>query len=239
MTQALMQATGLNKAFGAVVIAENISFEVPEGEVVGIIGPNGAGKTTLFGLLAGTVPLDSGQIVFAGRDVTPLPSHHRARLGIARTYQIPRPFTHMTVRENLRVAALFAGQLEEAECDEWVDEVLAFTGLARESDLLAGRLPLLGRKRHELARALATRPNLLLIDEVAAGLTDAEVDDFIDLVARIKGAGITVIWIEHVMKTMLRATDRLLALAGGQIIAEGRPEEVIKAPEVQRVYLGA
>lgn len=239
MTQALMQATGLNKAFGAVVIAENISFEVPEGEVVGIIGPNGAGKTTLFGLLAGTVPLDSGQIVFAGRDVTPLPSHHRARLGIARTYQIPRPFTHMTVRENLRVAALFAGQLEEAECAEWVDEVLAFTGLARESDLLAGRLPLLGRKRHELARALATRPNLLLIDEVAAGLTDAEVDDFIDLVARIKGAGITVIWIEHVMKTMLRATDRLLALAGGQIIAEGRPEEVIKAPEVQRVYLGA
>ncbi|KPQ22153.1 MAG: branched-chain amino acid transport system ATP-binding protein [Rhodobacteraceae bacterium HLUCCA24] len=239
MTQALMQATGLNKAFGAVVIAENISFEVPEGEVVGIIGPNGAGKTTLFGLLAGTVPLDSGQIVFAGRDVTPLPSHHRARLGIARTYQVPRPFTHMTVRENLRVAALFAGQLEEAECDEWVDEVLAFTGLARESDLLAGRLPLLGRKRHELARALATRPNLLLIDEVAAGLTDAEVDDFIDLVARIKGAGITVIWIEHVMKTMLRATDRLLALAGGQIIAEGRPEEVIKAPEVQRVYLGA
>ncbi|MFN6979702.1 MAG: ATP-binding cassette domain-containing protein, partial [Gemmobacter sp.] len=136
---ALLQARGLNKAFGAVRIAEDISFDVPEGEVVGIIGPNGAGKTTLFGLLAGTVPLDSGQILFAGRDVTPLPTHRRARLGIVRTYQIPRPFTHMTVRENLAVAAVFAGQLEEAESGEWVDEVLAFTGLVRERDMLAGK----------------------------------------------------------------------------------------------------
>ena len=235
----LLRARGLTKAYGAVRIADNIDFDIPEGEVVGIIGPNGAGKTTLFGLLAGTVPLDSGSILFAGRDVTPLPTHRRAVLGIARTYQIPRPFTHMTVRENLRVASLFAGQLEEAECDEWVTEVLAFTGLADSRDLLAGRLSLLGRKRHELARALATRPSLLLIDEVAAGLTDAEVDEFIALVARIKGAGITVVWIEHVMKTMLRATDRLLALSGGRIIAQGRPDEVLKAPEVQRVYLGA
>lgn len=235
----LLEAIGLNKAFGAVRIADEISFEVPEGEVVGIIGPNGAGKTTLFGLLAGTIPLDSGQIRFGARDVTDLPTHDRARMGIARTYQIPRPFTHMSVRENLRVAALFAGQLEPAECDEWVAQVLGFTGLARDGDMLAGRLPLLGRKRHELARALATRPSLLLIDEVAAGLTDAEVDEFIDLVARIKGAGITVIWIEHVMKTMLRATDRLLALSGGHIIAQGAPDHVINTPEVQRVYLGA
>lgn len=235
----LLSATGLNKAYGAVRIAEDISFDVPEGEVVGIIGPNGAGKTTLFGLLAGTVPLDGGRIHFGGRDVTALPTHDRARLGIARTYQIPRPFTHMTVRENLRVASLFAGQLELAECDEWVAQVLEFTGLLSESDMLAGRLPLLGRKRHELARALATRPSLLLIDEVAAGLTDAEVDEFIDLVARIKAAGITVVWIEHVMKTMLRATDRLLALSGGHIVAQGPPDHVINTPEVQRVYLGA
>lgn len=235
----LLNASGLNKAFGAVQIAQNISFDIPEGEVVGIIGPNGAGKTTLFGLLAGTLPLDGGRISFGGRDVTDLPTHDRARLGIARTYQIPRPFAHMTVRENLRVAALFAGQLEPAECDDWVMQVLSFSGLEREVDMLAGRLSLLGRKRHELARALATRPSLLLIDEVAAGLTDAEVDDFIDLVARIKGAGITVVWIEHVMKTMLRATDRLLALSGGHIIAEGAPDRVINTPEVQRVYLGA
>ena len=235
----LLSATGLNKAYGAVRIAEDISFDVPEGEVVGIIGPNGAGKTTLFGLLAGTVPLDGGRIYFGGRDVTALPTHDRARLGIARTYQIPRPFTHMSVRENLRVAALFAGQLELAECDEWVTQVLEFTGLVGERDMLAGRLPLLGRKRHELARALATRPSLLLIDEVAAGLTDAEVDEFIDLVARIKAAGMTVVWIEHVMKTMLRATDRLLALSGGHIVAQGPPDHVINTPEVQRVYLGA
>ena len=235
----LLTAIGLNKAYGAVRIAEDVSFDVPEGEVVGIIGPNGAGKTTLFGLLAGTVPLDRGEIHFGGRDVTDLPTHDRARLGIARTYQVPRPFTHMTVRENLRVASLFAGQLELAECDEWVIQVLEFTGLAQDSDTLAGRLSLLGRKRHELARALATRPSLLLIDEVAAGLTDAEVDEFIDLVARIKGAGITVVWIEHVMKTMLRATDRLMALSGGHIIAQGPPDHVINTPEVQRVYLGA
>ncbi|GAB5511279.1 MAG: ABC transporter ATP-binding protein [Hyphomicrobiales bacterium] len=234
----LLSTRNLNKAFGAVRIADDIGFDVNEGEVLGIIGPNGAGKTTLFGLLAGTIGLDSGQILYNGRDVTALPTHHRARLGIARTYQVPRPFTHMTVRENLRVASLFAGQLEESEADEWVDEVLDFTGLIKERELLAGRLSLLGRKRHELARALATRPGLLLIDEVAAGLTDAEVDAFIDLVARIRGAGITVIWIEHVMKTMLRATDRLMALAGGKIIAEGHPEEVIRAPEVKRVYLG-
>lgn len=239
MANVLMRVEGLNKSFGAVAIAENISFDIVEGEVVGIIGPNGAGKTTLFGLLAGTVALDSGNIAFAGRDVTSLPTHDRARLGIARTYQIPRPFTHMTVRENLRVAALFAGQLEQAECDEWVNQVLEFTGLQKEHTMLAGRLSLLGRKRHELARALATRPSLLLIDEVAAGLTDAEVDDFIELVARIKRAGITVVWIEHVMKTMLRATDRLMALSGGRIIAQGPPDHVIKTPEVQRVYLGA
>ena len=140
----LMKATGLNKAFGLVRIADNISFDIPEGEVVGIIGPNGAGKTTLFGLLAGTIPLDKGRIIFGGRDVTDLPTHDRARLGIARTYQVPRPFTHMTVRENLRVAALFAGQLEPAECDEWVTQVLRFSGLDREGETLAGRLSLLG-----------------------------------------------------------------------------------------------
>lgn len=135
MASVLMRTEGLNKAFGAVSIADNISFDIVEGEVVGIIGPNGAGKTTLFGLLAGTVALDSGTIAFAGRDVTHLPTHDRARLGIARTYQIPRPFTHMTVRENLRVAALFAGQLEQAECDEWVDQVLEFTGLKKEHSM--------------------------------------------------------------------------------------------------------
>ena len=236
---ALLVVENLQKAFGAVRIASGISFSVEDGETVGIIGPNGAGKTTLFGLLAGTVPLDGGRIAYASVDISSLPTYERARLGIARTYQIPRPFTHMTVAENLRVAALFGGDLVEAECDDWIDRILDFTGLSAERETLAGRLSLLGRKRHELARALATRPSLLLIDEVAAGLTDAEVEDFIALVGRIKDAGITVVWIEHVMKTMLRATDRLIALAGGVIIADGSPQAVINSPEVRRVYLGA
>ncbi|USJ28495.1 ABC transporter ATP-binding protein [Ensifer adhaerens] len=238
MSSALLVADNLHKAFGAVRVADDISFSINAGEVVGIIGPNGAGKTTLFGLLAGTVPLDRGSIHFGGKDITRLPTHQRAQLGIGRTYQIPRPFTHMTVSENLRVAALFGGGLEEAECDEWVKQVLDFTGLSRDSRTLAGRLSLLARKRHELARALATRPSLLLVDEVAAGLTDAEVDDFIALIRRVKNAGITVVWIEHVMKTMLAATDRLIAVAGGKILASGQPKEVIQSREVRRVYLG-
>ncbi len=239
MAAPLLSVTGLKKAFGAVTIADDIAFDVQEGEVVGIIGPNGAGKTTLFGLLAGTIGLDAGAITFGKHDVTALPTFERARLGIARTYQVPRPFTHMTVADNLRVAALFGGGLEEAECPDWVQQILEFTGLAKERNTLAGRLSLLARKRHELARALATRPSLLLIDEVAAGLTDAEVDEFIALVRRIKTAGITVVWIEHVMKTMLAATDRLMALAGGKIVASGLPRDVIQSREVRRVYLGA
>ncbi|MEM9220802.1 MAG: ABC transporter ATP-binding protein [Pseudomonadota bacterium] len=239
MNEPLLRATNLSKSFGAVVVAQDMSFDVAEGEVLGIIGPNGAGKTTLFGLLAGSVPLDGGQISYGGNDISAYPTFERARLGIARTYQIPRPFTHMTVAQNLRVAALFGGDLEDAECDDWIARILEFTGLEKERDTLAGRLPLLGRKRHELARALSSRPSLLLIDEVAAGLTDAEVEDFIALVARIKDGGITVVWIEHVMKTMLRATDRLMALAGGAIIAEGPPQAVIRSEEVRRVYLGA
>lgn len=238
MSTALLAAENLYKSFGAVRVADDISFTVNAGEVVGIIGPNGAGKTTLFGLLAGTVPLDAGAIHFGGKNITRLPTHERARMGVARTYQIPRPFTHMTVSENLRVAALFGGGLEDAECDEWITQVLEFTGLNRDRDTLAGRLSLLARKRHELARALATRPNILLVDEVAAGLTDAEVDDFIGLIRKVKNAGITVVWIEHVMKTMLAATDRLIAVAGGKIIASGLPKEVIQSREVRRVYLG-
>ena len=143
----LMRVANLNKAFGLVRIADDISFVIPEGEVVGIIGPNGAGKTTLFGMLSGSVAIDSGKILFAGRDVTDLPTHDRARLGIARTYQVPRPFTHMTVGDNLRVAALFAGQLEESECDEWVTQVLEFTGLARPRGLGARRGARLGPER--------------------------------------------------------------------------------------------
>ncbi len=235
----LLSVRGLTKSFGALHVTRDVSFDVEDGEILGVIGPNGAGKTTLFGLLAGNLAHSAGTIVFRDRDVTATPSFARARLGIGRTYQIPRPFTHMTVFENLRAAARFGGGLTEAESLAWIPKVLAMTGLRSDSETLAGRLPLLMRKRHELARALAMRPKLLLIDEVAAGLTDPEVNAFIALVASIRKSGVTIVWIEHVMKTMLTATDRLLALESGAVLAIGPPKDVIGRPEVRKVYLGA
>ena len=239
MAGVVLTVRGLSKAFGALVVADDIGFEVEEGEILGIIGPNGAGKTTLFSLLSGTLPIDAGAIAFNDVDISYVPAQARVRLGLARTYQVPRPFTHMTVFDNLKVAGMFGGGLEESECPEWIDQVLALTEMSETRATLAGRLPLLQRKRLELARALATRPSLILIDEVGAGLTDMENEMLIRLVREISLAGITVIWIEHVMKTMLGATDRLLALAGGQVIGIGPPRDVLDSPEVRRVYLGA
>ncbi len=238
MAEMILNVDCISKSFGALCVADEISFQVYSGEVVGIIGPNGAGKTTLFGLLSGSVALDGGTIELKGKDITNVPAYKRARVGLARTYQVPKPFTHMTVDENLEVAALFGGGLEREECSDWISQVVELTGLEDVRWKLAGRLPLLSRKRHELARALATRPNIILVDEVAAGLTDAEVDEFISLIHAVRDSGITVIWIEHVMKTMLSATDRLLALAGGQIISSGSPTDVVESKEVRRVYLG-
>ena len=234
----ILEARALSKSFGAIHVATDIDFNVAEGEILGVIGPNGAGKTSLFGMLSGHVVPSAGQVVFRGQDITSLVTHDRARLGIARTFQVPRPFGQMTVFDNLRVAATFAGGLEGADATSWIEKTLATTGLTRYSDTLAGRLPLLVRKRHELARALAMRPKLLLIDEVAAGLTESEVSEFIDLVRRIRATGTTVVWIEHVIRTMLTATDRLMALAGGKVLAIGAPHDVIQLPQVKRVYLG-
>lgn len=235
----LLSVRNLAKSFGALQVTNDVSFDVGAGEIVGIIGPNGAGKTTLFGLLAGNVAPSAGKVEFAGEDITSMPAHDRARRGLARTFQVPRPFGHMTVFENLKVAARFAGGLSEGEADAWVDRVLAMTGMSSHADQPAGRLPLLMRKRHELARALAMKPRLMLVDEVAAGLTDQEVNQFIQLVQSIRKSGVTVLWIEHVMKTMLTATDRLLALHSGRVLAGGKPQEVFNHPDVRRVYLGA
>lgn len=234
----ILQVHSLSKSFGAIQVANNLSFSVNEGEILGIIGPNGAGKTTLFGMLSGHIDPSNGQILFQGEDISGSPTHERARKGIARTYQIPRPFGQMTVFDNLRVAAIFAGGLSGLEATEWIERTLATTGLSRFSDSLAGKLPLLVRKRHELARALAMRPKLLLIDEVSAGLTEQEVTEFIEIVKRIRNMGVTIIWIEHVIRTMVSATDRLMALANGEVLAIGIPKTVINLPEVKRVYLG-
>lgn len=235
---ALLEVRGLSKSFGAVAVASQVSFDVQEGEILGVIGPNGAGKTTLFGMLSGHVTPSEGRVAFRQEDITALPPHERARKGIARTYQVPRPFGQMSVFDNLRVAATFAGGMTANAVAEWIERTLAITGLTRYADTPAGRLPLLVRKRHELARALAMKPRLLLIDEVAAGLTEQEVNEFIELVRRLRAMGITIVWIEHVIRTMLTATDRLMALAGGQVLALGEPDKVIQMPEVRRVYLG-
>jgi branched-chain amino acid transport system ATP-binding protein len=235
----LLSVSNLSKAFGALQVASKVTFDVQQGEILGVIGPNGAGKTTLFGLLAGNLAANDGRIAFEGADITALPAHRRARLGIARTYQVPRPFGHMTVLENLMTAARFGGGLGQDAAALWVEQILALTGMQHDADVLAGRLSLIIRKRHELARALAMKPKLLLIDEVAAGLTDDEVAQFIHLVERIRRSGVTIVWIEHVMKTMLTATDRLMALHSGRLLAMGKAADVIDMPEVRRVYLGA
>jgi branched-chain amino acid transport system ATP-binding protein len=235
----ILSVRDVSRAFGALKATDAVSFDVVEGEILGVIGPNGAGKTTLFALLAGQLEPDAGRLDFRGLDITRLPAHERAKAGIARTYQVPRPFTHMTVYDNLKVAAMFSGGMEEDEAAAWVERVLAMTGLQRVGTVLAGRMSLLMRKRHELARALAARPRLLLVDEVAAGLTNREVDEFIELIGTVRGMGVTVVWIEHVMRTMLTATDRLIALASGRVLAIGKPADVFSAPEVRRVYLGA
>jgi len=235
----ILEVTNLTKSFGALTVAKDVSFHVSEGEVLGVIGPNGAGKTTLFGMLSGHIKPSSGMVRFCGKDITTAPPHRRARLGIGRTYQVPKPFGQMTVEQNLRVAATFAGQMDQRSVDHWVGETLALTGLSAHAGMLAGSLPLLVRKRHELARALAMRPRLLLIDEVAAGLTEEEVSAFISMVKSVRSLGIAVVWIEHVIRTMLTATDRLMVLAGGEIVADGNPDKVMALPETRRIYLGA
>ncbi len=238
MPEPVLLVANLRHRFGALKVTDDVSFTVERGEILGVIGPNGAGKTTLFALLAGNMPPADGRILFEGVDVTMLPLHKRTRAGIARTHQVPRPFSHMSVFDNLRVAGLFGGSLSSRDTHDHVRAVLAATSLERVASTRAGALPLLLRKRLELARALATRPKLLLIDEIAAGLTDPEVEDFIGLVETIRAGGIAVVWIEHVLRTMRRAADRVLALSNGAVLAIGTADEVLNAPAVRRGYLG-
>jgi branched-chain amino acid transport system ATP-binding protein len=211
---------------------------VQEGETLGVLGPNGAGKTTLFNLISGEVRADGGAVFFAGEEVTHLPPHRRCRAGIGRSYQIPQPFGAMTVFENLLVAATFGGNSSErAACGRCV-EVLEESGLARQANRPAGELTLLDRKRLELARALATRPKLLLLDEIAGGLTEAESAELVAEIRAIRARGVTMIWIEHVVHALLAVADRLFVMNTGQKLAEGAPQAVMADPAVQRVYMG-
>jgi len=228
----------VTKRFGRVVIAEDLSFSVGAGDTVGIVGPNGAGKTSLFGLISGDLSPGAGQVKFAGRNVTRLDSAARCRLGIGRTYQVPRPFTGMTVFENVLVAAQQGGGLRRKASYAAAADALERTGMTGEANLQAGRLGLLQRKRIEIARALATRPTLLLLDEVAGGLTDPEVTVLVEIVRGINSEGIAVIWIEHVVRALTSLVSRLTCLYGGQFVGDGDPASVLANPRVREIYLG-
>ncbi|HUC59345.1 MAG TPA: ABC transporter ATP-binding protein [Streptosporangiaceae bacterium] len=234
----LLELDCVTKRFGRVVIAEDLSFAIRPGDVVGIVGPNGAGKTSLFGLISGDLAVDSGQVRFAGRTVTKLDPAARCRLGIGRTYQVPRPFADMTVFENLLVAAQQGGGMHRRASYVAAEQALERTGMSGHANAPAARLGLLQRKRLELARALATQPTLLLLDEVAGGLTDPEVAQLVEIVRGVNADGVAVIWIEHVVRALTAVVSRLTCLAGGAFVGDGEPAAVLADPAVREVFLG-
>jgi branched-chain amino acid transport system ATP-binding protein len=234
----LLELADVSKSFGKVVVADSLSLRVGGGDMIGIVGPNGAGKTSLFSLISGDLPPDSGEIRIGGAVVNRLGTAARCRLGIGRTYQVPRPFGAMTVFENVLVAVQQGGGLRRGASYERAAGVLSRTGLAAEANSPAERLGLLQRKRLELARALATAPRLLLLDEVAGGLTDPEVAQLVEIVTAIRSDGVAVIWIEHVVRALTGTVQRLLCLAGGAFVGDGAPAEVLALPAVREVFLG-
>jgi branched-chain amino acid transport system ATP-binding protein len=234
----LLEGRDLSKSFGAVRVLHDISFGVRSGEVLGILGPNGAGKTTLFNLISGDLKVDEGELVFAGNPLGSQPPHRRCRMGIGRTYQIPRPYVGLTTFENLLVAASFGGGRSESASYAWCSQILRDCELSDKANRSAGVLTLLDRKRLELARALASEPKLLLLDEIAGGLTDEEGQALVVLIRRIRDRGVTIVWIEHVLHALLAVADRMMVLSFGEKIAEGTPQHVINDAEVRRVYMG-
>lgn len=234
----ILTLNNVSKSFGALKVTDGVTLSVTEGEVLGILGPNGAGKTTLFNLISGDLKVDSGEVLFDGLPIHDAPPFQRCRNGIGRSYQVPQPFGAMSVFENLVTAACFGAQVSEKAAWQIAWEVLEQTGLQRFANQAAGGLTLLNRKRLELARALATRPRLLLLDEIAGGLTEHEAKELVDELKRIKQSGMTMIWIEHVVHALLSLADRLLVINFGKTLCEGVPEVVMQDAEVKRVYMG-
>jgi branched-chain amino acid transport system ATP-binding protein len=234
----LLELRNISKRFGQVLVAEDLTLTIPAGEFLGIVGPNGAGKTSLFGIASGDIAPDAGSVLLNGRDVTRLDSASRCRLGIGRTYQVPRLFEGMTVFENVLVGAQQGGHERGTASHELAIDALTTTRLLGDANRRGGSLGLLSRKRLEVARALATRPSLLLLDEVAGGLTDPEVAELVEIVRGIGERGVTVVWIEHVVRALVGTVDRLLCLAGGRIIGDGAPADVLASPRVREIYLG-
>lgn len=233
----LLRLTGVNKSFGALTVSDNVTFDLPKGQALGIIGPNGAGKSTLFNLIGGALAPSSGTVMFKGQDVTAQPASARCRAGIARSFQIPHPFVGMTVFENLLVASSFGGAGHH-DAREACHDILERTGLLPKANRPAGSLTLLERKRLELSRALATGPELLLLDEIAGGLTEAECHALVETIQAIHASGVSIIWIEHIVHALLAVVDRLIVIDFGKIVAEGAPRAVMADKMVQEIYMG-
>jgi len=235
----ILQVRDLSKRFGKVVTAEDVTFSVAQGSALGIVGPNGAGKSTLLSLITGVLKSDAGSIEFNGRDITGLSAADRTKAGIARTFQIPRPFVDMSVFENVYVGATFGGGQHGQQGYDAAARALEVTGLAHLAERPAGQLRLLDRKRLELARALATNPSLILLDEIAGGLTEKELPPLVELIRGLRESGVTVVWIEHIVHALTAVVDELMCLAFGRVLAIGVPAEVMRSQEVIEVYLGS
>jgi branched-chain amino acid transport system ATP-binding protein len=244
MAAPLLQVEGLGKRFGGFVALDGIDLNVAEGERVGLIGPNGSGKSTLVNCLCGTLANETGTVTFEGRSLAGLPAHTRTRLGMARSFQLPRPFVSMSVADNLKVPLLYAvnarerGRLGPAQTDERCDELLSLVGLVDCAHKFPRDLTQVDMRKLELARAMAAEPKLLIADEAMAGLSHSEVGDIVSLLIRLNERGTTVILIEHIMRAVMHFSQRLVVLVSGKKIADGRPDDVIRDPEVERAYLG-
>jgi branched-chain amino acid transport system ATP-binding protein len=236
--EALLELEHVSKRYGSLRVADDLSLQVAPGEALGVVGPNGAGKTTLMNLIAGTVPLERGRILFGGDDVTGMPSHVRCRAGIGRTHQIPLPFEGITVFENVLVGLRFGRAEPDPDPYGTAMSLLEKVDLADRANAPAGSLTFLHRKRLELARALATDPKLLLLDEIAGGLTEAEIGALVETIEELRAAGMTIVWIEHIVHALLSLVDRLMAMDFGKILKVGKPDEVMASREVQAVYMG-
>jgi branched-chain amino acid transport system ATP-binding protein len=234
----ILETDGLKKSFGGVQVIDDLSVQLSDGEALGIIGPNGAGKTTLFNMITGVYRPDGGRVVYKGRDITHLSRQKRCRQGIGRTFQIPKPFSDMNVFENVLVCATYGRGLRERASYQRCVETLELTRLTDKANEQAGKLTLLNRKRLELARALAGDPSVLLLDEIAGGLTEAEVEELILTIRDLHAAGYSIIWIEHIVHALLATVDRIFAISAGRKLIEGDPSDVMCSDEVQACYMG-